>query len=302
MKQAQYDIIIIGAGTAGLSAAIYAARGGKHTLVLEGQNYGGQIIYAKEVENYPGIKQISGIAFATELYEQAVGLGVEIIYDKVTEVKTDGNQKLVITAAGSYVCNAVILAMGAKNRKLGLTGEEALTGSGVSYCAACDGAFYRGKSVAVVGGGNTALEDAAVLSEYCGSVFLIHRRDSFRGEEHALQELKKKENVTILTDTIVTALEGETVLQGISIRHTKTGEERKLAVQGLFVAVGQVPQNEIVSDFIEMDHNGYIQADESCKTNIPGIYAAGDCRTKTVRQLATAASDGVIAALAACQI
>ena len=298
----QYDVIIIGAGTAGLSAAIYAARSGKRTLVLEGKSCGGQIINAKAVVNYPGIKQISGVDFAMGLYEQAVEAGAKVLFQKAVRIELADSKKIVATAKQNYACGAVILAMGAKNRPLGLEREVELTGSGVSYCATCDGAFYKGKKTAVVGGGNTALEDALVLSEYCQKVTLIHRRDSFRGEWQTVQELKERSNVEILTDTVVTALEGDRQLTGIRVRNLKQEKEWVLPVHGLFAAVGQTPQSELVRDLVELDDYGYIKADESCRTSLPGIFAAGDCRTKEIRQLATAAADGVTAALAACQL
>ncbi len=294
-----YDIIIIGAGTAGLSAAIYGLRAGKKVLVLEQMSYGGQIINTPEIENYPGIKNISGFDFATGLYEQATALGAEVKYEQVTGI-ADGAEKQVTTTAETYSCKAVIIATGAKNRPLGLDRETELVGGGVSYCATCDGAFYKKRPVAVNGGGNTALEDALFLSNYCSKVYLIHRRDTFRGEVKQVEQLKAKENVEFVLNSTVTALLGEDQVEGIEVTDKITGEKRTLQVDGLFIAIGQMPENAVFAPLIQLDPAGYVVAGEDCKTNVEGIYAAGDCRTKTVRQLTTAAADGAVAALAAC--
>lgn len=296
-----YDIIIIGAGTAGLSAAIYGQRGGKTTLVLDEKGYGGQIINTPEVENYPGIKHISGFQFAAAIYEQATELGAEVIFEKAEGIEDQGEKKIVRTGGGQYEAKAVILATGAKNRPLGLPDEEKFTGAGLSYCAACDGAFFRGRDVAVIGGGNTALEDAEVLSGIANKVYLIHRRDSFRGDAAGVKRLLGKDNVEFLLDTVPVALLGEHMISGLQIRGVKTGEERELAVSGVFVAIGQMPDNQAFRDVVDLDRSGYIAADESCTTGRPGIFTAGDCRTKRVRQLTTAASDGATAALAAIE-
>lgn len=296
-----YDIIIIGAGTAGLSAAIYGVRAGKKVLVLESASYGGQIVTSPEVENYPGIKKISGFEFATNLYEQAMELGAEIEIARVTQIREDGVQKFVVTEEKEYACRAVILASGAKNRPLGLAKEQELIGRGISYCATCDGAFYKGKTVAVNGGGNTALEDAAFLTGYCEKVYLIHRRDSFRGEHKQVEALRQKENLEFVLDANIVKLIAEDRLKAIEVQNTKTKETRVIEVSGLFVAIGQMPENSVFSPPVRLDQAGYIVAGEDCKTNVDGIFAAGDCRTKTVRQLATAAADGAVAALAACE-
>lgn len=296
-----YDIIIIGAGTAGLSAAIYGQRGGKKTLVLDGKGFGGQIINTPEVENYPGIKNISGFQFASAIYEQAVDLGAEVVFEKAENVEDRGDVKVVRTGSGQYEGKAVILATGAKNRPLGLPDEEKFTGAGLSYCAACDGAFFRGRDVAVIGGGNTALEDAEVLSGIANKVYLIHRRGTFRGDAAGVKRLIAKDNVEFILDTVPAALLGENVITGLKLRNVKTDEERQLDVSGVFAAVGQMPDNQNFRDVAELDHGGYIVADESCTTGRPGIFTAGDCRTKKVRQLATAAADGAVAALAAIE-
>ncbi len=296
-----YDIIIVGAGTAGLSAAIYGVRAGKKVLVLEASAYGGQIINTPEIENYPGIKHISGYEFATNLYEQAKELGADIKFEKVLEIKNEVSDKKVITDQKEYATNSIILATGAKNRPLGLEKETELIGRGISYCATCDGGFYKGKEVAVNGGGNTALEDAIFLSSYCSKVYVIHRRDTFRGEEKLLQALKKKNNVEIILNSYISKLIGKEQLESIILKNKETEEETKLSVSGLFIAIGQMPENAPFSDLIQLDNKGYIIAKEDCKTNLEGVFVAGDTRSKTIRQLATAAADGAVAALAACE-
>ena len=294
------DIIIIGAGTAGLSAAIYARRAGREALILEALSYGGQIVNTPEVENYPGIKHISGFDFATGLYEQATELGAKIVFAKATgiTVNPDGS-KTVHTASEDYNCKAVIIATGAKNRPLGLDREEELTGNGVSYCATCDGAFYKKQPVAVNGGGNTAVEDAAFLANYCSKVYVIHRRDSFRADEAEVAKLKAKDNVEFVLNSTITRLIGEDELEGVEVTDKISGESKILEVSGLFVAIGQMPDNNSFSSVVKLDEKGYITAGEDCLTETEGIFTAGDCRTKSVRQLTTAAADGAVAALAA---
>lgn len=296
-----YDMIIIGAGTAGLSAAIYGVRAGKTVLVLEASVYGGQIINTPEIENYPGIKHISGYDFATNLYEQAKELGAEVKFEKALSIEESNGEKVVKTDSNEYSAKAVILATGAKNRPLGLEREEELIGRGISYCATCDGGFYRGKVVAVNGGGNTALEDAIFLTAYCSKVYVIHRRDTFRGEEKLLRTLKTKENVEFVLNSVITSLNATQNLESITVENVITKEKRDIEVSGLFIAIGQVPENDIFSNIVKLDDKGYIIGGEDCKTNVEGIFVAGDTRTKSIRQLATAASDGAIAALAACE-
>jgi thioredoxin-disulfide reductase len=297
----KYDIVIVGAGTAGLSAAIYAVRAGKSVIVLEATTHGGQIVNTPEVENYPGIQKISGFEFANNLYEQAKSLGAEVVYEKVIGIEVNGEEKIVHTTKEDYQAKAVILATGAKNRPLGLEHEKEWIGAGISYCATCDGMFYRGKDVAVAGGGNTALEDAIFLTNYCRKVYLIHRRDAFRGEEKLLQTLKEKPNVEFVLNANITRLIGEDGVDGVEVEDKNTHEKRVLDVMGLFVAIGQMPENSEFINVVDLDKGGYIEAKEDCKTKTKGIFTAGDCRTKKVRQLATAASDGAIAALAACE-
>lgn len=300
-----YDIIIVGAGTAGLSAAIYGLRAGKSVLVVEEKTYGGQIVVTPEVENYPGIQKISGYEFAQGLYSQAKNLGVEMEYGKVTKISREKCQppSLFKVEAGDkeYACRSVILATGAKNRPLDIDREQEFIGQGLSYCATCDGRFFKDKVVAVVGGGNTALEDALFLSGYCRHVYLVHRREGFRGEPQKLAALKEKENVEFVLNSVVTAIAGEEYMEGIHIWDRKEKKEACLPVSGLFVAIGQMPDNEAFSSLVALDDKGYIVAGEDCKTNADGIFTAGDCRTKHVRQLTTAAADGAVAALAACE-
>ena len=296
-----YDIIIIGAGTAGLSAAIYGVRAGKKTLVLDGAFYGGQIVNTQSVENYPGISNVSGYDFVYGLYTQATELGAEYKNDRVVAINQLDDCKEVVCESDKYQAKTIILAMGANNKKLGVAREAELTGRGVSYCATCDGAFYRGMDVAVIGGGNTALEDALVLSGICNKVYLVHRRDSFRAEEALVDRARGKDNIEFVTDSTVVSFLGDNKVTGIKVTNVKTNEEKDINVDGVFVAVGMKPASDIAIDLVDLDENGYIIADESCKTSVPGIFVAGDIRTKEVRQLVTAAADGAIAALAASQ-
>ena len=298
-RKTMHDIIIVGAGTAGLSAAIYGLRAGKSVLVLEQASYGGQIINTPEIENYPAIQKISGFEFATNLYNQAKNLGAEFAFEKVEGIEDKGQFKEVKTKDKSYEGKTVILATGAKNRILGVEKEEELVGKGISYCATCDGMFYRGKVVAVNGGGNTAVEDATFLSDYVQKVYVIHRRDEFRADKAEVDRLVAKPNVELVLNSTVKRLGSDASgLTGVVVAN-KDGEERTLKVDGLFVAIGQAPDNQAFSDLVELDGKGYISAGESTLTKTPGIFTAGDCRTKAIRQLATAASDGAVAGLAA---
>lgn len=296
-----YEIVIIGAGTAGLSAALYGARAGKRVLVLEQKNNGGQIVNSPEVENYPGIRQISGYEFVKGLQEQAEEAGAQIRNIPAKRIVRKETGWAVVTGEGAIQSGSVILATGVEHRKLGLVGEKELTGNGVSYCAVCDGAFFREKQVAVVGGGNTALEDARYLAAYCKKVYLIHRRDRFRGESRLVDELQQKSNVEFIMESVITSLQGNEKLESVLIKNVNTNIIDELTVSGLFVAIGQSPQNESFADIVQLDERGYIRAGESCQTNAEGIFAAGDCRTKNVRQLVTAAADGAVAALGACE-
>lgn len=307
----QYDVVIAGAGTAGLTSAIYVQRAGLKSLVLEQLTYGGQIVNSPKVDNYPGLPHVNGFDFADALYHQALDLGATVAFEKVRSIEEgEKGTKVVRTQAHEYTAKAVILATGVRNRYLmeneeGREEEKALTGHGISYCAACDGMFFRGKTVAVVGGGNTALEDALFLSKLCKKVYLIHRRNEFRGDKSTAEKLKETENVELVLSSKVTAFQtaennGHRQLSGIEVVQLESGEKRELALDGLFVAVGQVPENQAFASLVELDEKGYIKAGEDCVTSAPGVFAAGDCRTKAVRQLVTAASDGAQAALAAC--
>lgn len=286
-----YDIIIIGAGPAGLTAALYAIRANKKVLVLEAKNYGGQIINASKIENYPGILEISGFEYATNLYNQVKNLGVTINYETVIRIEED---KTVITNKNKYHAKAIIIATGVQNRKLNLPNESYFIGKGVSYCATCDGNFYKNKVVAVNGGGNTALEDALYLSDIVNKVYLIHRRDTFKGEEKYLEELKKKTNVELILNSNIISLNGIEKLESITV--DKSGNIKNINVDGLFIAIGQVPKNEIFSNIVNLNQNGYIKTINDVCTNIEGIYVAGDTREKSLRQLTTAVSDGAISA------
>ena len=290
-----YDIIIVGAGPAGLTAALYARRANKKVLVLEAKTYGGQIINTPEIENYPGIPKISGYDYATNLYNQALELGAEIKFETVIRVEED---KTVETNKDHYKAKAVILAIGADKRKLNLPKEVDLIGKGVSYCATCDGNFFKNKIVAVNGGGNTALEEAIYLSNIAKKVYLIHRRDTFRGEKKYVDEVLKKENIERIMNSTITKINGEKHLESIEIVNQE-GKTNTIEINGLFIAIGQAPKNEIFKNIIELTQDGYIKSEDGVHTNIKGIYVAGDSREKELRQLTTAVSDGAIAATTA---
>jgi len=291
-----YDIIIIGGGPAGLTAAVYARRAGKTALVIEKDAFGGQIAQSPKVENFPGCISISGTELADRLLAQAMEQGAEVELDEVVSLsENDGVVSVKCASDAEFECRAVILANGAKHRHLGLDREDELPG--ISYCAVCDGAFYNGGTVAVVGGGNSALQDAMLLSETCARVYLIHRRDSFRGEQALADALKKRENVRFILNAQVTELLGDDELSGIAVM--QGGERKELPVDGLFVAVGTVPDNGAFAGQLKLDASGYADSSEDCLTPTPWLFVAGDCRAKSVRQVTTAAADGAVAALAA---
>ena len=295
-----YDIIIIGGGPAGLTAAVYARRAGKSVLVLEKDALGGQITWSPRVENYPAIPAISGMDLGNLMAEQAMEQGAEVEIDEAAEIRDCVDHKLVRCAFGTeYEGRAVILATGARPRMLGIPREEELVGSGIGYCAVCDGAFFKDQIVAVNGGGNSALQDALLLSESCSKVYLIHRRDSFRGEQKLVEALEAKENVEFVLEASVTELLGDTELRGIVV--DQKGEKRQLAVEGLFVAIGHQPDHSAFADWLSLDKAGYADSGEDCLSPTAGLFVAGDCRKKSVRQLTTAVGDGAVAALAACQ-
>ena len=292
-----FDIIVIGGGPAGLTAAIYGRRAGRSVLLLEKEGFGGQIASAPKVENYPGFEAISGAELADRFYTQAEALGARIELEEVVSV-TDGSVKTVTTDYGVYTCTALILATGMKRRTLGLPGEDTLRG--VSFCAVCDGAFYNGRDVAVCGGGNTALQDARFLSELCRRVTVIHRRGEFRGDPMLVEELKALPNVELRTFARVTELVGDNgALTALRLEDTRTGETSLLPVDGMFEAVGQLPEQTISQSLSLTGEDGFLACGEDCVTSVPGIFAAGDCRSKEVRQLTTACADGACAAVAA---
>ena len=286
-----YDIIIIGAGPSGMSAALYALRANKKVLLLEKECFGGQIINASNIENFSALPNVSGYDFATNLYNQIKSLGVILKYEEVLEV-TD--KKEVITTKDTYKGKNIIIATGLKKRKLNLENEDKLLGSGISYCATCDGNFYKNKNVAVVGGGNTALEDALYLSNIASKVYLIHRRDNFRGEKKLISEVKEKNNIELILNSNITKIIGEDNLNSIEITDNRNNIS-KLEIDGLFIAIGNIPDNNRFKNIIDLDENGYIIANANLKTKTDNIYVAGDTRVKTLRQLVTATSDGAIA-------
>jgi len=294
-----YDVAIIGGGPAGLTAAIYTARAGLSTVVFEAVAIGGQIINSVDVANYPAAPHISGYQFAENLKSQAEEMGAEIKYERVENFHEDFG-KVIKTDKGEYKAQTVIVAAGASHRKLGLPLEEKLTGKGVSYCATCDGGFFKGKTVAVNGGGDTALDDALYLANLAKKVYLIHRRGEFRGSEGTVEKLRKKENVEFVLDSmVVKLLEKEGKLNGVTIANSQTGETKDLVVSGLFIAIGQEPATGSLSGTLYLDKAGYVPSSENCKTEMSGVFVAGDVRRKAVRQLVTAVSDGAVAAEAA---
>ncbi len=295
-----YDIVIIGGGPAGLTAALYALRAEKSVVVIEKLGLGGQIALSNEVENFPGTPKMSGAEFAANLASQVESLGGRIEYEEVVEI-IDGEIKTVVTDLDRYEGRSVIIATGVMNRRLGAEGEAELIGKGISFCAVCDGSFYKKKIVAVIGGGNTAVEDAIYLADIAEKVYIVHRRDEFRAENRLVRALKQRENVELVLDSTVEKFVDDGGLKGIEVVNVKNGEKRTIDVDGAFVAVGQTPQCQIFDGLITLNDGGYIMAGENCRTNVDGIFVAGDCRNKSVRQLTTACSDGSIAALAACE-
>ena len=297
-----YDIIIIGAGPAGLTAAIYARRANKSVLLLEKGAFGGQITFSPKVENYPGFDSLSGSELADHFVEQALGQGAEVEIETVTGIQDCGDHKVVTTEDGAaYEGKAVIIAAGAKHRHLGLPNEELHLGESISFCAVCDGAFYKGKTVALVGGGNSALQEAILLSEGCQKVYVVQNLDFLTGEQALQDILAKRDNVEVLLGTVVEALPATTPLDKVTLRRVADGHVYDLAVDGLFVAIGLKPENEAFADVAALDERGYVASGEDCRTKTPGVFVAGDCRQKTVRQVTTATGDGAVAAVAACQ-
>lgn len=288
-----YDVIIIGAGPAGLTAGLYASRAGKSVLIFEGGVFGGQISQSAEVENYPAVKKISGAEFTANLMAQATSFGCEIKTEKVLSV-TDNETKTVTTRKGEYKAKNVIFALGTKPKKGGIENEQEYIGRGLSYCALCDGNFFRNRTVAVVGGGNTALHDALYLSEICAKVYLIHRRNTFRGEERLQKQIKEKDNIELVLENVPVALSGKPLLSELTVEDVNTKQRRTLQTNAVFLAIGQEPQTTEFADILPLDEYGYVIAGEDCKVK-DGIYVIGDCRQKSVRQLTTAVADGTVA-------
>ena len=293
----KFDVIVLGGGPAGYTAAMYTARAGLSTLVIEKLYAGGQMTQTPNIENYPGFPQgIDGVLLGMNFQAGAQNAGVRTLNAEVTEVKLHGNEKVLTTAGGDYIGKTVIVATGADHRHLGLEREWELTGRGVTYCATCDGMFYRGKTVAVVGGGNSAASEALVLSRIAKKVYLIHRRDSLRASKSYHEKLQQADNVEFIWNSQVSGLLGEEKLSGVVLQNVNSGQDQELQLDGLFISIGRNPTTELFRGQLELDENGYIVADESTRTNIPGVYAVGDVRTKEVRQIVTAAADGATAA------
>lgn len=288
-----YDVIIIGSGPAGLSAAIYAQRAKLSTIIIEA-NYisGGQVVNTYEVDNYPGLPGISGMDLSTTLREHAEKMGSEFVRDEVLEVKLEGGVKTVATKNAEYKAKSILLATGAKHRHLGVPGEQELSGSGVSYCATCDGAFFKNKTVAVVGGGDVAVEDAIFLARICKKVYLVHRREELRAAKILQDNLFAQENVELVWNSVVTEIQGDFQVKSVTLQNVVTKEDKKLEVDGCFIAVGIIPNSELVQGQLDLDAGGYVEAGEDGVTSVPGVFAAGDVRTKQLRQIITAASDG----------
>ena len=293
------NLLILGAGTAGLTAAIYGTRAGMSVKVIESNIYGGQVVTAPKIDNYPGMPGISGADFILSLYNQAKDSGAEILFETPLSASLKGDIKRIVTSKGEHEAQSVIIATGTKPRKLGVPGEEKFIGRGIAFCATCDGAFFKNKDVAIIGGGNVAIGDALLLSGLCRLVTIIHRSSDFKAEEMLLNLIKTKDNVRILMDTAVLSFNGNNSLETIELENTKTGTRDTLSASGVFLAIGAEPNNSVFASEVNLDKNGYVIASEDCVTNVPGVFAAGDARTKKVRQLVTSAADGAIAALAA---
>ena len=295
-----HDIIIIGAGPAGLTAAVYARRANKTVLLIEKATFGGQVTFSPKIENYPGFIEASGNELADRFFEQAVSQGAEFELEEAVKIIDNGNTKTVVTDSGEHEGRAVIIATGAKHRMLGVPGEEEFVGNGISFCAVCDGAFYDGKEVIVVGGGNSALQEAILLSDTCSKVTLIQNLSDFTGEKKLVDVIKSKPNVSYVFDTVIKEFKGADEISGAVILNQQTGEEKEITFDGAFVAIGLAPDNEAFSDLAALNEYGYVDSDEACLTGTPGVFTAGDCRSKKIRQITTAVADGAVAALAAC--
>lgn len=297
-----YDIIIVGAGPAGLTSALYARRAGKNVLLIEKEAFGGQITLSPLVENYPFTKPQSGTELVNVLVELTLAVGTDIEVDNVNSVTRNQDGTLLVkTDYSSFIGRSLIIATGLKHKHLGIANEDKFIGNGISFCAVCDGAFFKDKAVAVIGGGNTAVQEAIYLSKICSKVYLIHRRDQFRAEKHVVDNLASCKNVEIIFNSSVASIIGEKHIDGLRIQNKFDGSIREIEVSGVFAAVGQEPNNAAFKELVEIDESGFIIAGESCTTKQPNIFVAGDCRTKAVRQLVTAGADGGVAAIAACE-
>ena len=296
-----YDIIITGAGPAGLTAAIYALRAGKRVLIIEKGVFGGQMTFSPKIENFPSALEISGNELAEKMLDQVINLGADTEFDTVIKITDNGDTKTVTGEENTYEAKAVIIATGAAHRHLGIDREEDFIGNGISFCAVCDGAFYKDKTVVVIGGGNSAMQEAILLGKTSKKVIMVQNLAMLTGETKLADEIKKADNIEVIYNSVVLSLIGENDFEGINIKNTETGEASAVKADGMFVAIGLVPETDCFKDIIELDNYGYINADESCLTNIPGVFTAGDCRKKTVRQITTATADGAVAALAACK-
>ena len=297
-----YDILIVGSGPAGLTAAVYALRADKSVLVLEKETFGGQITLSPHVENCPGFPHISGSELGEKLLDQAMGLGAEIDMGEVTGIRRQGDTCIVSTLEGNeYAARAVILATGSRHRPLGVAREEEMIGHGISYCAVCDGAFFAGREIAVIGGGNSALQEAVMLSDICKKVTVIQNLAVLTGEKRLADKLYAKDNVEFIYNTVVTALEGDKELTALLLKNTETGKETRFPTEGAFVCIGQIPENEPFREHVDLNDYGYFEAGEDCLTRDPAIFVAGDCRSKRIRQITTATADGAVAAIAACR-
>lgn len=297
-----YDTIIIGAGPAGLTAAIYLRRANKNVLVLEKETFGGQITHSPKVENYPGFLSVSGVEFADKLVEQAMSQGADIDLDEAKGITKENGIFTVKGTRCDYTAKSVVIATGSKHRTLGLKNEEKFTGEGISYCAVCDGAFYKDNDIAVIGGGNSALQEAILLAKTSKSVTVIQNLPFLTGESKLIEQIEAADNISVIFSSVVTKILGDEKFRGITVKNEENGKETDLSFDGIFVAIGQQPENESFKDAVSLDERGYITADESC---IPdgesGIFVAGDCRSKAVRQIATAVSDGAAASVAVCR-
>lgn len=298
-----YDIVIVGGGAAGMTAALYARRNGKSALVIEKSGFGGQITYSPRVQNFPGTRSMSGNEFADKMLEQILAQGADVEVATATKIRDEGAKKTVRTEeGGAFEAKAVVLAAGVKHRMLGLPGEEALVGNGISFCAVCDGEYYRGQTVAVAGGGNSALQEATLLADLCQKVVLVQDLDDFTGEKKLAEALLQRPNVRAVTGTVIDSINtADGAIQSLTLRKKATGEKSRLDCDGLFVAIGLIPENDAFKNVVPLNEYGYAASGEDCETGTPGVFAAGDCRAKQVRQLTTAVADGAVAALAACR-